>query len=142
MEPKVIVTCSGCGKRNRVGALGGKKAVCGNCRKGIEFHAPLELDDASFAWLESVPAAVVDFWAPWCGPCRQFAPLFERSASENRRVIHAKLNVDQNPHTAGAFRVSSIPTLVLLRQGKEVDRIVGAVPASTLQQALASLAGS
>ena len=81
---------------------------------------------------QQVPV-VVDLWAEWCGPCRMIAPMIEELAGELAgRVRVAKLNVDENPSTAGRFGVQSIPTLLVLKGGREVDRIVGVVPKADL----------
>ena len=134
-----VAACPACGRKNRLPAISrGSSARCGSCKEDL-LAAPIDLSDTSFGWLNSVPAAVVDFWAPWCGPCVQFAPVFKQSAHASS-VIHAKVNVDENPSTARRFQVSGIPTMVLLRNGTEVDRIVGAVSAGALKSALASLA--
>ena len=72
---------------------------------------------------------LLDMWAPWCGPCRMIAPVIEQLASELAgKVKVAKLNTDENPMTASRFSVRSIPTLLVLKDGKEIDRIVGAAP--------------
>jgi len=135
-----IATCHSCSTKNRLPeAREGASPRCGEC-KGELLSKPLVLSDRTFDWLSGVPAAVVDFWAPWCGPCVQFAPLFEASARNTSAVVHAKINVDENPATAGRFHVTGIPTMVLLRSGVEIDRIVGAVSAGALQTALRKLA--
>ena len=80
---------------------------------------------------------VVDMWAPWCGPCRMIAPVLDELARQMAgRLRFAKLNVDDNPRTASRFGVSSIPTLLVLRQGHEVDRIVGVQPRPELVRRL------
>ena len=98
-----------------------------------------EFDDNNFdsEVLQSSEPVLVDFWAPWCGPCRQIAPLIEQLAGENQGVVKiGKLNVDDAPNSAQSYGVSSIPTLMLFKNGEVIDRFVGVQPKTKLQQAI------
>ncbi len=129
-----IVSCPRCGAKNRASGekLAEKKAICGRCKTPLttsaESSQPLIVTDRNFAGeIENSPLPVLlDLWAPWCGPCRMIAPTVEQLAKELAgRVRVGKLNVDENPLTAARFNVQGIPTLLILKDGREVDRIVG-----------------
>jgi thioredoxin len=141
-----VIRCASCGQANRVPDLGaGKKAVCAKCKAPLDGDAtahPVTLTDAAFQAATSTGAWVVDFWAAWCGPCRTIAPVIEQLAAERRNVRFGKLNVDENPRTAAAFKVQGIPLLVFIRDGAEVGRLVGAVPKPQIEAELARRFGS
>ncbi len=96
---------------------------------------PIKITDENFdEVISKYDVVVVDFYADWCGPCRMLAPVIEELAKEMRRkVVFAKLNTDENPKTAMKYRVMSIPTLIMFKNGKMVDRNVGALPADMLR---------
>ena len=128
-----VITCPACGTRNRLPpAEPGRKAVCGKCKTPLPAGGgPVEITDATFATeVEQSPIPVLlDLWADWCGPCHILAPTVDQLAKEMAdRVKVGKLNIDENPGTANRFGVRSIPTLLVLKNGKEVDRLVGVQP--------------
>ena len=136
-----IITCRKCGARNRVdeGAARVRQPVCGKCGAALATEAgaadqfdtstPLKVTDEGFARVVQGAGSrplLLDCWAEWCGPCRMLAPVLDQLAREaNGRYIIAKLNVDENPRTAAEFRVQSIPTLLIFKNGALVDRMVG-----------------
>ena len=138
-----IVRCPNCGRRNRVPAAASGLPHCGNCHKPLPWI--VDAGDDTFAEVAdraSVPV-VVDLWAPWCGPCRMVSPALAQVATDMRgRLKLVKVNVDNSPGLQQRFGVQSIPTLLLMRDGKVTSRQVGAVPAAALrswvEQALAA----
>ncbi len=97
-----------------------------------------EVTDANFQAevIENGQPVLVDFWAPWCGPCRMVAPVLEELASERDDVRVVKLNVDENQQTAAQYQVLSIPTLILFKNGQEAKKVIGAYPKKKLEAEL------
>ena len=134
-----IVVCPHCAAPNRLpdarleaNDTGG---TCGKCKSALFTGHPVELNTANFtAHVErSELPVVVDFWAPWCAPCRGMAPAFEQAAAQlEPRVRLAKLNTEAEPSLAGRFGIRSIPTLILFENGREVDRQSGAMDTAGL----------
>lgn len=130
--PESILTCASCGKRNRIRPSERGAPHCGSCGKPLPWL--VNASDATFPSEEkSSVAVVVDLWAPWCGPCRFVGPILEELSREYAgRLKVVKVNVDENPRLSQRFDARSIPTLVVLRDGRQVDRIVGALPKGDL----------
>ncbi len=132
-----IIVCPSCGARNRVGPIASGVPRCPKCKTQLPWL--VDADDQSFddETSASVPV-VVDFWAAWCGPCRMISPVLEDLAGRHAgRLKVVKVDVDANPALAARFGAQSIPLLVVIRDGREVDRIVGALPRAALEQRLA-----
>ncbi len=96
---------------------------------------PIVVSDRNFEeTVKNYPLVVVDCWAAWCAPCRAIAPIVEELAKENRgKIVFGKLNVDENPEIANKYGIMAIPTLLVMKNGAEVDRIVGLMPKGQLQ---------
>jgi thioredoxin 2 len=136
-ERGVILTCTSCGKRNRV-PFGTGEARCGDCRTPLSAPAePIEVPDAAafdaLVRASSLPV-VVDFWAPWCGPCRMVAPELARVAANNAgRYLVVKVNTDEIPELGDRFGIRSIPTMAVFARGREIARTAGARPAADIE---------
>lgn len=145
MTETTLLRCPNCGATNRVPrekVSAGLQAVCGKCKSKLPNPAtatPMTVTDSTFASeVERSPLPVLlDAWAPWCGPCRMVAPAIEELATELvGQVRVGKLNVDENPATAGRFDIRSIPTMLVLVGGREVGRIIGAKPKAAIRAEL------
>jgi thioredoxin 2 len=142
-----IVSCNHCGTKNRIPVERLRdRAICGRCRSplaaGNTPAHPVEITDRTFQEeVLSFPGPVlVDCWAPWCGPCRMVAPMMDQLASEYAgRVKITKLNTDDNPAMASQYGIQSIPTLLLFKNGRQVNRLVGALPKGEIEKHLRPL---
>lgn len=143
MSEPLLIQCPICGANNRVPQekiKQGLQPVCGRCKTTLPVHRrPITVTDANFsAEVERSPLpTLLDMWAPWCGPCRIIAPVIEELAEEMAgRARVGKLNVDENPITAQRFNIQGIPALLVLKGGREIDRIVGVQPKSEIVRRL------
>ncbi len=143
-QESMIIRCKKCGTKNRIPRDRLEdKPVCGKCRVPLpidmDFSAPVNVTDRTFHdEVISYPGTVlVDFWAPWCGPCRTIGPVLEQLAGKYvGKVKIAKLNVDENPLTASQYAVQSIPTMIFFKNGKKGNRLVGAQPKQEIEKQL------
>ena len=136
-------TCPGCGKTVRVPASRREdNPRCPSCKSSLFQGTPIVLDDHSFDpfLAKNDLPILVDFWTPWCGPCRTFAPIIEEAAKAfASRLIVTKVNSDEAPTVSQRFQIRSIPTVALFKGGRELGRQAGALPLGTLSQWLATL---
>jgi thioredoxin len=145
-----VVVCRHCGTKNRVdeARLATSEAKCGRCGEKLDGvtasneqdSQPINITDQTFERevLQTTGRPVlVDCWAPWCPPCRMIAPLLDQLAAESNGSYRiAKVNVDENPQISSRFQISSIPTMLIFKDGKLIDRLIGAQPKQTIAERL------
>jgi thioredoxin 2 len=122
------------------------RPLCGKCKEPLiiarQVVKPIDITDDSFARevLTAEMSVMVDCWAPWCGPCKMLAPIIEELASDYANGVKvAKLNVDENPMTASQYGIRSIPTMLFFREGRLIERLVGALPKQEIERHLLSI---
>jgi thioredoxin 2 len=137
LRPVSILTCSNCGAKNRIRPAEKGAPHCGTC--GTALPWVVDANEATFeVESKAAPTVLVDLWAPWCGPCRFVSPILEELARDHAgRLKVVKVNVDENQGLALRFGAMSIPTMVVMRGGEQVDRVVGAMPKQQLEARLA-----
>lgn len=137
-----IAQCPTCGTKNRTPVKASGRPRCAKCQADLPWLVPA--DDSTVAGaVDASVLVLLDLWAPWCGPCRMVAPVLEQLSTDYAGKLKVvKVNVDDSPATAARFDARSIPTLVLLKDGAVVDRVIGAQPkaalAAAIEKALAS----
>jgi thioredoxin 2 len=136
---ETVIRCPHCGAKNRIRPSSEGVPRCGRCKNKLPWVVPA--DEATFDQEIRAPVpVVVDFWAPWCAPCRMIDPVLQAMAQDHAgRLKVVKVNIDEHQELARRFQAMSIPLVVGFRDGKEVERVVGALPRAQLEQRLASL---
>jgi thioredoxin 2 len=132
-----IVTCPGCATKNRVRPTAQGVPRCSVCQTVLPWIVDADAGGFDEEIVASVPV-LIDFWAPWCGPCRMVSPVVEQIGRDHAgRLKVVKLDIDRAPAIASRYGVQGIPLLLVVKDGEEVDRVVGAVPAAQLREVLA-----
>jgi len=136
-QPTAAITaCPSCGQRNRLNPTPTGTPACGRCHAKL----PWIVDATAATFQQETTASVpvlVDFWAPWCGPCRLVGPEVQRLAHQHAGHLKVvKVDVEREPALGSRFGIASIPTMMIVRDGREVDRVVGAVPPRELETRL------
>ena len=133
----MLIKCPNCQKFNRLPIERiNEKPICGTCKSSLVLGA-IESDQVSLKEIlsQSKLQVIVDFWAPWCGPCKMFAPTFQTSATKyGEQILHIKLDTEANPAISQQYNIRSIPTLAIFKDGGEVERISGALSPAQLEQ--------
>lgn len=128
-----VIACSGCGTRNRVRPVERGVPRCARCHQPLAWVVDADGTESFAREVAASVPVVVDFWAPWCGPCRMIGPVLERLATRHAGHLKiVKVDVDDNPDLAAGFGVQGIPLLVLIGDGEERERLVGALPPAEL----------
>ena len=136
------IVCHACGAKNRLdaGAVGRPEMTiqCGRCQTALLDGKPVDLSDGNFQSYVSATQLplVVDFWAPWCGPCRMVGPIVEEIAQEREDIAVGKINVDEEVELAMEFGVASIPTLVVVEHGEVMNKAIGYMPKAEIEELL------
>lgn len=135
MSEKHHIVCPSCNGTNNI-PTHATKANCGRCKHDLLDTTPVTLTPENFnqhVEKNDIPV-VVDFWAPWCGPCKQMAPVFTKVAGDFKgKARFSKLNTEDFQQLAGSYGIRSIPTMILFKNGKELDRVSGALDATGMQ---------
>jgi thioredoxin 2 len=131
-NPYTFTSCPKCHAINKISISKISAAICGKCQTALPFHQLVsEVDDVGLTKLiqKSDLPVIIDFWAPWCGPCKIFAPTFEAVSQLSKgKLVFVKLNTEKYPHTSQAFNIRGIPSLLVFKSGKEIARESGAHP--------------